>query len=177
MLYRDFDIVLMGSRIRIVPMNSSDAEPYARLILGDIYDRLDDVPETALPSVLAHEAPDETHAIRPMDNDTFIGWITLQRDEDRPDIGIHLIPEQQNQGIGPEAILLFANYLRDTYGLKKVFFRTHETNKQCQRALDNTGAILYKTIPDPKEVALLACMPEKMRTKPMNVLYYHLDLA
>jgi len=57
-----------------------------------------------------------------------------------------------------------------------VYFRVHETNVQSQRAMKKVGAILDKTLPDPREVALLERMPVELRTIPMNLLYYHLDL-
>ena len=181
MLYKDFDIVLIGAHIRITPMLPSDEEPYARLIFGPMYDgfteRLGHPPETGLPKILVHEASDETHAIRPLDSDRFIGWITLQSDEeDRPDIGISLVAQYRNKGYGPEAIKLYANYLHQTYGLDTVYLRVHETNHQSQRAMVKLGAILDKTIPDPKEVAILEKLKDKLSYPPMNVHYYHLDL-
>ena len=181
LLYKDFGIVLYGLHIRITPMLGSDAESYARLMFGDMYDsftqRLGKPPATGLPKILSHEANDETHAIRLTDDPAFIGWITLQRDEDdRPDIGISMIETQRNKGYGPEAIKLFTNHLWHEYGLSMVYFRVHETNVQSQRAMKKVGAILDKTLPDPREVALLERMPVELRTIPMNLLYYHLDL-
>ena len=35
-------------------------------------------------------------------------------------MGIHLIPEQQNKGLGPEAIRLFVNHLHTAYELDRV---------------------------------------------------------
>ena len=181
MLYKDFDIVLIGAHIRITPMIPSDEEPYARLMFGSMYDgfteRLGHPPETGLPKILAHEASDETHAIRPLSSDAFIGWIALQRDEEgRPDIGISLVPQYQNKGCGPEAIRLYSNYLHQAYGLDTVYLRVHETNHQSQRAMEKMGAVLDKTIPDPKEVAILEKLKDKLSYPPMNVHYYHLDL-
>ena len=56
------------------------------------------------------------------------------------------------------------------------YFRVHESNVQSQRAMEKAWAILDKTLPDPREVALPERMPVELRTKPMNLLYYHLDL-
>ena len=42
--------------------------------------------------------------------------------------------------------------------------------------MEKAGAILGKTLPDPREVALPERMRVELRTKPMNLLCYHLDL-
>ena len=95
-LYKDIDLTLASERIRITPLLSSDMEPYARLMFGDIYDLYVAATGKAPSVELEKEHSDEIHALRLPDDDAFIGWITLQKDEEgRPDIGIHLIPEQQ----------------------------------------------------------------------------------
>lgn len=181
MLYQDFDIILNGARIRITPFLPTDAEPYARLMFGEMYDRftclLGKPPDTGLEKVLAHESEDEAHAIRPTDNDDFIGWITLQPDEKgRPDIGIHLHPNYQNQGIGHEAIALLSNRLHEVYGLKQVFIRTTEGNLQAQRAFEKMGAILDGTKPDYRLQRIVEKLPPSERTQAHDILYYHFDL-
>lgn len=90
MLYQDWDILLTGKRIRITPMEKRDDEAYGRLMFGEHYDRfvevLKDGSVTGIEKTLEHRASDETHAIRQTGDDQFIGWITLQRDNDgRPD--------------------------------------------------------------------------------------------
>jgi len=69
-------------------------------------------PDTGIDDILSHKEKMETHALRLIDSDTFIGWITLQRDhEQRPDIGILITADYQNEGYGPEAVTLFVNRL------------------------------------------------------------------
>ena len=149
MLYNDYDITLIGSHIRITPMTPDDAEPYARLIFGGSYDfyitKFGKPPETDLLRVLEHKANQELHAIRPIDSDRFLGWICLQHDEDRPDIGIHLIPEAQNKGYGPEAIMLYAAYVHSFYSLSRLYIHTTEKNKHCQRMIDKIGGVFDRT--------------------------------
>lgn len=182
MLYKDFDLVLASDRIRITPLLPSDTESYARLMFGVMYDRftevLGHVPDSGIDKVLSHESDEETHALRlPDSDDSFIGWIALQRDEEgRPDIGIHIVPEQQNKGLGPEAIRLFANHLHDEYGLERVYARVHESNLQSQRAMEKAGAVLEKEAPNPIIVAMQSKLPEEERSDPGRLRYYHLDL-
>lgn len=181
MLYKDFDIILTGTRIRITTFLSTDTEPYARLMFGEMYDRfyqlLGKPPDTGLERVLARESEDEAHAIRPIDGDDFIGWITLQGDEQgRPDIGIHLYPDYQNQGIGYEAVALLSNRLCEVYGLKQVFIRTTEGNLQAQRAFEKMGAILDGTKPDYRVQRIVEKLPSSEWTQVHDILYYHIDL-
>lgn len=175
MLYKDFDLALASDRIRITPLLPSDTEPYARLMYGVLYDTyvrvIGKVPSLELKS------EDEIHALRLPDNDTFIGWIALQKDEeDRPDIGVHLVPERQNQGLGPEAVRLFVNHLHKTYGLEKVFLRIKETNLQSRKAAVKLGAVKYGTVPDPTIMALREELPNQDWHEPENVFCYYLDL-
>ena len=175
MLYKDFDLALASDRIRITPLLPADAEPYARLVYGDLYDTYVQV-MGKVPSVEL-ESEDEIHALRLPDDDTFIGWIALQKDkEGRPDIGIHLVPEQQNRGLGPEAVRLFVNHLHRTYGLEKVFLRIKETNLQSRKAAVKLGAVKYDTVPDPTIVALREELPNQDWHEPENVFFYYLDL-
>lgn len=150
-------------------------------MFGAMYDRFTEVlghaPDSGIDKVLSHESKDEIHALRLPDDDAFIGWIVLQRDEEeRPDIGIHLIPEQQNRGLGPEAIRLFANHLHDEYGLDRVYARVHESNLQSQRAMEKAGAVLDKEAPNPIIVAMQEKLPEEQRSDPGKLRYYHIDL-
>lgn len=54
----------------------------------------------------------------------------------------------QNQGYGPEAVMLLANHLCDSYGLKSVSVRIAEENMQSRRAFEKVGAVLDNMIPD-----------------------------
>ena len=126
MLYEDWDILLTGTRVRITPIEKRDKEAYGRLMFGKFYDHfaevLNDGAITEIEETLEHRADDETHAVRLIGDDQFIGWITLQKDaEGRPDIGISLKPEFQNKGIGPEAVRLFINRLYAVYGIQTVY--------------------------------------------------------
>ena len=150
-------------------------------MFGAMYDRFAEVlghaPDSGIDKVIAHESSDEIHALRLPHDSTFIGWIALQRDEEgRPDIGIHIIPEYQGQGLGPEAIRLLANHLHDEYGLDRVFARVHESNQQSQRAMEKTGAVLDKEVPNPIIVAMQEKLPEEQRSDPGKLRYYNLDL-
>ena len=177
MLYKDFDLTLASDRIRITPLLSSDTEPYTRLMFGEIYDLYAAATGKAPSSGLEKENSDEIHALRLPDNDTFIGWVTLQRDEEgRPDIGVHLVPERQNQGLGPEAVRLFVNHLHKTYGLEKVFLQIHESNLQSQKAMGKLGVVKDGEAPDPVMTTLRIQLSDYDWKKPGLVYYYHLDL-
>lgn len=182
MLYRDFDITLTGSRIRITPMTAADAEPYARLMFGKYYGAfnayIDPATVSGLKSILDHSSKEEVHAIRPLESDTFIGWITLQHDGEKPDIGISLIQEAQNKGLEPEAIRLLANWIYNAYGLKQIYIRTHDANIQAQKAFRKLGVVLDKTDDDPdlsRMMKEIVAHGGKERDIP-SVLHYHLDL-
>ncbi len=188
MLYKDWEIVLTGEHIRITPLTERDEEPYSRLLLGDMYDRLKrtmgDVMPSNLTGVLNRTSGDEMHAIRLLNDERFIGWITLQKnDEDQPEVGISLIEEQQNKGYGPEAVMLFANRLHDVYGLRTIFVLILKENVQSQRAFAKVGAVFDRALPDKHFAALKkayndtpgsSCPPEGMDV-PM-VYHYHIPL-
>lgn len=182
MLYNDFDITLTGSRFRITPMTAADAEPYTRLVFGGYYDAfteyIDPTTSSGIKSILDHSSKEEVHAIRPLDSDTFIGWITLQHDGEKPDIGISLVPEEQNKGLGPEAIKLLANWIYSAYGLKQIYIRTHDANIQAQMAFLKLGVVLDKTDDDPdmsRMMKEIVANGGKERDIPA-VLHYHLNL-
>ena len=151
--------MLKGEHIRITPMTEQDEAAYSQLLLGELHDRFEKTlglkPPARLTSTLNHTSGDETHAIRLLDDEHFIGWITLQKNEEnKPDIGISLIVEQQNKGFGPEAVMLFANRLHDVYGLKEVFVRISDKNVQSQRAFAKVGAVFDRALPDGRFTAL-----------------------
>ena len=177
MLYKDFDLTLASDRIRITPLLSSDTEPYTRLMFGEIYDLYAAATGKAPSSGLEKENSDEIHALRLPDNDTFIGWIALQKDEEgRPDIGVHLVPERQNQGLGPEAVRLFVNHLHETYGIEKVYLRIHESNIQSQKAMSKLGVVKDGEVPDQRIVTLIEKLPDYDWKEPGMIYCYHLDL-
>ena len=183
MLFKDWDLVLLGEHIRITPMQSDDEEPYARLMFGDMYERYEqicgEIPPSGIKKILSHEAEDETHALRLLSDERFIGWITLQKDhEGRPDIGISIIPECQNRGLGPEAIVLFANHLYDDWGIEKVYAHISEYNQQSQKAFIKVGAVFDKAEPNyqMKEIAERLPDGELKKVSVSNILYYHIDL-
>lgn len=132
---------------------------YSRLLFGKAYDRFErtlGLMPANLTSTLNHTSSDEMHAIRPLDDEQFFGWITLQKNEEGlPDIGISLIEEQRNKGFGPEAVMLFANRLHDVYGLKEVSVRLSDKNLQSQRAFAKVGAVFDKSLPDERFAALI----------------------
>lgn len=176
-LYKDFDLTLTSDRIRITPLRPSDMEPYTRLMFGDIYDLYVEATGKAPSSGLEKEHGDEIHALRLPDDEAFIGWISLQRDDEgRPDIGIHLIPEQQNKGLGPEAIQLFVNYLNKAHGLKTVYIHVHETNFQSQKAVGKLGAVKDGEAPDSTMTGLREQLPGYDWKEPGMIYCYHLDL-
>ena len=177
MLYKDSDCVLISPRIRITPLLPSDTEPYARLMLGNIYDLYKEVTGEAPSAGLDEPHDDEIHALRLPDDDAFIGWITLQKDEaGRPDIGIHLVPEQQGKGLGPESIRLFVNHLHTVYGLEKVYLRIHESNLQSQKAAAKLGAAKDGEVPDQRIMVLREKLPGYDWKEPGKLYCYHLDL-
>lgn len=164
-------------------MEERDDEAYGRLMFGEQYDRFAEILKgqsiTGIEKTLEHKANDETHAIRLIGDDQFIGWITLQKDvEGRPDIGISLKSDYQNKGIGPEAVRLFVNRLYSDYGIQTVYVRISEENLQSQRGFAKLGAILDKTEPHyilaslPKDIP--ADNPDK-RNLP-NLRFYHINL-
>ncbi len=180
MLYQDWDIELSGERIRITPMQRQDDEAYVRLMFGDLYDtflKSERSAENEIRDILNHTESEETHALRPIGSDAFIGWIALQRDHERcPDIGIHIQPEYQNKGLGPEAVTLFANRLRECYDLSRVYVRIFESNLQSQRAFSKLGAILDYTEPHPGIAELYRQVPGCTQEDVPLVHYYHIDL-
>ena len=95
-----------------------------------------------------------------------------------PDIGISLVKEYQNQGIGPEAVTLFANRLNSVYGLDRVYVRISALNPQCQKAFLKIGAVLDKSEPDYRLKKILDAFPEDARPDdpPPDMLFYHVDL-
>lgn len=176
-LYKDFDLTLASDRIRITPLLPADTEPYTRLMFGEIYDLYVAATGKTPSSGLEKEHSDELHALRLPDDDSFIGWVTLQRDEEgRPDIGVHLVPEQQNKGLGPEAVRLFVNHLHRIYGLKTVYLRIHESNLQSQKAMGKLGVVKDGEAPDPVMTTLRIQLSDYDWKKPGLVYCYHLDL-
>ena len=182
MLFRDWDVTMLGKRVRITPMRMEDEPAYGRLLLGELYDRAVAVhgeATTGIESILNHTESTETHAIRPVHDDSFIGWIVLQKDlEGKPDIGISLIQECRNQGIGPEAITVFANRLHSEYGIERVYARISELNIQSQKAFSKIGAVLDKREPDYRMKKIVDALPEEEQKKEKNndLLFFHLDL-
>ena len=184
MLYKDWDIELIGEHIRIMPIKEQDEEQYGKLLLGKLYDQmkeLNEQPSTGFGNILDHTEKQETHAIRLLEDDAFIGWIALQtNDEDQMDIGISLIPEEQNKGYGPEAVMLFANRLHKDYGLNEIYVRIEENNLQSQSAFAKLGAVLDKKMPDKTVVALREKIIELTGKEPEDpapqILYFHIPL-
>ncbi len=130
-------------------------------------------------AIIDHTGQDETHALRLVGDDALIGWITLQKDmEGRPDIGISLVKEHQNHGIGPEAVTLFANRLHSVYGLDRVHVRISALNPQCQKAFLKIGAVLDKAEPDYRLKKILDAFPEDARPNdpPPDMLFFHINL-
>ena len=69
----------------------------------------------------------------------------------------------QNRGIGPEAVILFANRLNSDYGLDRVYVRISALNLQCQKAFLKVGAVLDKAEPDYRMKKILEALPEDAR--------------
>ena len=183
MLYQDWDLELTGKRIRITPMRAEDAEAYGRLMFGRMYDQFAEAcggpPPTGLEDILAHTASDETHALRLPDDDAFIGWITLQKDlEAKPDIGISLVPEQRNRGLGTEAIVLFVNRLYAEYGIPCVYARVSVLNPQSRKAFEKVGAVADRVDEDCRMKPIREQMPEEKEQEISmpKMIYYHIDL-
>ena len=183
LLYQDWDVQLTGRRIRITPMEKRDDEAYGRLMFGKQYERFAEALKgqsiTGIEKILEHKTVDETHAIRMIGDDQFIGWITLQKDMDgRPDIGISLKSDFQNNGIGPEAVRLFVNRLYSDYGIQTIYVRITEKNLQSQRAFAKLGAILDKTEPIYDLTSFVKDLPADNPVK-QNVpilRFYHINL-
>lgn len=183
MLFRDWDDIIVGKRIRITPLQETDKEDYERLLFGSIYDEYQKYSCRSMSSgfvdILEHTAKDETHAIRFLTGDKVIGWIALQHnDEGQPDIGISLTSEEQNKGYGPEAVMLFANNLYHKYALKQISVRIEGNNKQSQNAFAKVGAILDKEKID-RRYSLLSNKHESTNniTEPQYMIrYYHIPL-
>ena len=181
MIYQDWDLELEGEHIRIAPLTEADREPYGRLVLGELYSvirELGQEPATGMNEALNRTAKEEIHAIRPLTGEAFIGWIALQRNEEGlPDIGISLVPEEQNRGFGPEAVQLYGNYLFREYGLQRLSVRISAGNKQSQNAFGKVGAVFEKEIIDPRYASLHAEGPELPDYGDMMKLrYYHIPL-
>lgn len=134
-------------------------------------------PDTGIDDILSHKEKMETHALRLIDSDTFIGWITLQRDhEQRPDIGISITADYQNEGYGPEAVTLFVNRLWEVYGLKRIYVRIFQSNLQSQRAFSKLGAILDSVAPYRDMEELFRQFPDDACVEAPLVHFYHMDL-
>lgn len=181
MLYQDWEIELTGDRVRITPMRLEDDEAYGRLMLGDsLYEsslqNLNGQSPTGMEKILSHQG-DETHAIRLIDNEDFIGWIILQKNMDgQPDVGISLIAGQQNKGYGPEAVMLFVNYLHNEYGLERIAVHISEKNLQSQTAFGKLGVELDKEVPDERFIFSDQPLSEQEMDSLPKVLYLHIPL-
>ena len=185
MLYQEWDILLSSPIIRITPFDAADDEAFGRIICGEMYERFLELARknhfslTGIEAILNHTESDEHHALRLPDNDAFIGWIGLLRDEEgRPDIEISIAPAFQNRGIGPEAVKLFANHLHEMYGLERIYAHIPVLNQQCQRAFAKVGAVLDKTVPDFLFKALADKLPagDPEKANIPDVYCYHIDL-
>lgn len=176
MLYKDWDVILTGSRIRLTPFMPQDEEPYGRMVLFSLYDRAIEKgirPESGIDAILDRTEEYEHHAIRPLDSDTFMGWICLQRDkEGRPDLGISLKDEFQCQGYGPEAMALFSNWLHAAYGLERIYAKVSELNLPSQKAMRKIGAVLDEIRNDYRFEGIWTRHGEE----PPKLNYYHIDL-
>ncbi len=181
MLYQDWEIELTGDQIRITPMRLDDDEAYGRLMLGDsLYEsslrHMDGQSPTSMEKILSHKG-DETHAIRLIDQEDFIGWITLQKNIDgQPDIGISLIADQQNKGYGPEAVMLFVNYLHNEYGLERIAVHISEKDLQSQYAFGKLGVEFDKEVPDERFIFSDQPLSEQEMDSLPKVLYFHIPL-
>ena len=169
----------------LFPMiKEQDEEQYGKLLLGKLYEKmkeLNEQPSTGFENILNHTEKQETHAIRLLEDDAFIGWIALQtNDEGQMDIGISLIPEEQNKGYGPEAVMLFANRLHKDYGLNEIHVRIEENNLQSQNAFAKIDAVLDKKAQDKTIVTLRDKLLELKGKEPEEpvpqIFYYHIPL-
>ena len=183
LLYQDWDIHIVGKKARITPMTKQDDEAYGRIMYGSKYDSFFEVFKntsfTGIDDILNHKSSEETHALRPLNNEKFIGWIALQKDnEGRMDIGISIADECQNQGIGPEAVMLFCNRLYEVYNVQRVYVHISEDNIQSQRAFAKVGAVFDQSLPNYYFVRLAESFPEGSpeRLNIPNLFYYHIDL-
>ena len=184
MIFQDWDLELAGEHVLINSLTEKDSEAYGRLLLGKLYDTLQEITKeapvpTGFKSILDHTSNDETHAIRLLPDKNLIGWITLQKNkEGDPDIGISIEKKQQNKGYGPEAIQLFCNYLNETYGLQQVKVHISAKNIQSQNAFAKVGAVLDQEIPDERYTRLLAEHPDHKMADGfmMKVRCYHIPL-
>ena len=178
MLYKDWNVILIGKRVRITPMRMEDEPAYGRLLLGNLYDKTVGMlgyATTGILEIINHTESAETHAIRLVDDDSFIGWIVLQKDpEGRPDVGISLIDGYRNQGIGPETVSLFVNRLNEIYGIDRVYARISEHNLQSQKAFAKLGTVLDKRESDYRMKKIVDELPGKQPVH--DLLYYHIDL-
>ena len=182
MLFKDWDVELIGERVRITPMRMEDEPAYGKMLLGPVYEQAVSVlgdADTGIEKIIDHTEQDETHALRLVGDDALIGWITLQKDmEGRPDIGISLVKEHQNHGIGPEAVTLLVNHLHSVYGLDRIYVRISALNPQCQKAFLKVGAVLDKVEPDYRLKKILDAFPEDARPDdpPPDMLFFHINL-
>ena len=180
MLYQDWDLELAGKNIRITPMQPADDEAYGRLMVGDTFyesfaRETNGRSFTGLNHILKHQG-EETHAIRLVNDERFIGWITIYKNhEGNPDLGISLIHECRNKGYGPEAVMLFVNYLYKAYGLKQITVRIEDKNLQSQRAFAKLGVEFDKEEPDRRYRRSSDIQEYDDDTMPM-VYYFHIPL-
>ena len=130
-LFTDWDVDLIGKRITITPMQVADRDAYGSTLLGHLYQMMKDrgvEPDTEFDDILSHKTAYITSAIRLSENNVFIGYITLQRDEaNRPDLGMSLLEPYRGHGYGPEAITLYCNHLHDAYGLSRIYVRVSDS--------------------------------------------------
>lgn len=79
-IFQDWVLILIGEHIRTTPLYEADEEVFERVALGsELYDKL--LQRDSMSSTLFHRSllhlGNEIHAIRPLSEDRFIGWITL----------------------------------------------------------------------------------------------------
>ena len=72
----------------------------------------------------------------------FCGRICMQRtDAEYPELGIELLKKKQNQKIGPEAIVAFANWYSTTYDVHTIHIKIEEDNLHSRHIFEKLGAL------------------------------------
>lgn len=82
------------------------------------------------------------------ETDNLCGQVCMQHtDANTPEIGIDILPEYQNHGYGPEAILTFAGWYSKIYGIQQIKVCIAEGNNHSRHVFKKLGAEYIGALP------------------------------
>lgn len=135
------------NQLEICAFSNDDFENYCRVQLKNPWFQampLDNI-RTAVRKTL-DEGDSEFFSIFIKETSTYCGNISLQTGptSGNPEIGIALLEDYQNQGIGTAAIVLFCDYCYTHRGITKLEVRIDPENKRSIHVFEKLGAIFRK---------------------------------